>query len=121
MQSPTQQRGHTAEICATTFLEKKGFSLIEKNFYCRLGEIDLIMKDNTFLVFIEVRLRNNPNYGSALATITPRKQKKIIRSAQYYLQTHPQYQKLPCRFDVIGINAQQQLTWIPAAFEASAY
>ena len=109
------KKGHAAEQIAAIFLQQKGLKLLEKNFSCKYGEVDLIMHDGKMLVFIEVRLRSNTQFGGAAESITPTKQKKLSRTAEFYLQTHG---TSPCRFDAIlmqttNINAVE---WIKNAF-----
>ncbi len=110
----TQQLGPLAEEAAWQFLRSKGLTLVARNFSCRLGEIDLIVSDSGTLVFVEVRLRNNPNYGTGAETVTPRKIKRIINTAQFYLQKHPLAVDADCRFDVISMN--NKIDWIKNAF-----
>ncbi|NOT15379.1 MAG: YraN family protein [Methylotenera sp.] len=107
--------GADAEQIAATFLQKKGLKLIEKNFRCTHGEIDLIMQDGKNLVFIEVRLRTQNNFGGAGASITPAKQQKLTRTAQRYLQIHGER---PCRFDAILMHSTEinAVEWIQNAF-----
>ena len=125
--SPTQRKGHAYENLAKHYLKKKGLSLITTNYTCQCGEIDLIMKDGETLVFIEVRYRSNKQYGSALESVNTKKQRKIIQSAQSFLQHSPWATKLNCRFDVLGISpsAHQlanshdtllEVNWIQSAF-----
>ena len=64
--------------------------LVEQNFNCRFGEVDSNMRDASTLVFIEVRLCSNKQFGSTAASITPQKQQKIILTAQHYLQHNPE-------------------------------
>jgi putative endonuclease len=109
------KQGNAAEQLAATFLQQKGLTLLEKNFRCKHGEIDLIMRDGKTLVFVEVRLRSNPNFGSAATSIDQSKQGKLTRTAEYYLQIHGDS---ACRFDAvlmqsIDINAVE---WIKNAF-----
>lgn len=109
------KRGNAAEQIAAVFLQQKGLKLLEKNFRCKYGEIDLIMQDGKTLVFIEVRLRSNNHFGGAAESITPTKQNKLSRTAEFYLQNHDNQ---PCRFDAIlmqtpNINAVE---WIKNAF-----
>ena len=75
------------------------------------------MEDGEDLVFVEVRLRCNADHGSSIETVTPTKQRRIIRTALHYLQATQQYDQVECRFDVIGIDAQQKITWIKDAFQ----
>ncbi len=112
----TQRIGSLAEQKALKFLRKKGMRLFKKNFRCKRGEIDLIMQDKSVLVFVEVRYRRRQDYGGSILSITPLKQQRIIRTAQYYLFQHQHFYHWPCRFDVIGLD-QNKLTWIPQAFD----
>ena len=101
---------------ALAFLKQQGLLLICQNFYCRFGEIDLIMSDQETLVFIEVRYRKNQDYGGAEASITRQKQRKIIKTAKHYLS---QLESEPyCRFDVVAISEnKEQPQWIQDAFQ----
>jgi putative endonuclease len=109
--------GLAAEKLAATFLAERGLKLVMQNYHCRFGEIDLIMTDAKTLVFIEVRLRSNNQFGNAASSITPQKQKKLILTAEHYLQQHGQS---ACRFDVILMNKadMQSIEWIRNAFDA---
>lgn len=111
--------GEAAETLACAHLEKNGLRLITRNYRCRMGEIDLIMQDKTDLVFIEVRFRGRVDYGSSSESITYAKQKKLLRTAQYYLQQHHLTEKQACRFDVVAITKDQHnptIEWIKNAF-----
>lgn len=114
----TKQQGSIAEGHALDYLTKAGLSLIEKNFLSKFGEIDLIMSDNTSLVFIEVRYRKSDTYGSALESVDLRKQQRIIKTAQVYLQKNkPTFMNY--RFDVVAIkqsNKNRDITWVKNAF-----
>ena len=114
-------KGKAAEEIACSYLKKNGLKLIDKNFYSRYGEVDLIMKDQDTLVFIEVRYRKNLDYGGALESVTPTKQKKIQTTALYYMQKKGS--EYNSRFDVVAltgndINNQNKLSieWIQNAF-----
>lgn len=95
--------GQIAENKAAKFLTKQGLTLIQKNFHCRYGEIDLIMRDQETLVFVEVRFRHNSNYGSCIESITFTKQSKLVKTAQNYLMKN-KLDDVACRFDVIGLS-----------------
>lgn len=113
--------GQVTETLACQYLEKQGLIFHERNFHCRAGEIDLLMIDNKTLVFVEVRYRKNTQFGHALETIGTTKQKKLINTAQYYLQNHPKYKNQPARFDVVSISGhppQYDINWIKDAFQA---
>ncbi len=109
-------QGKIAENEACNFLQKQGLKLIEKNYYCRSGEIDLIMQDKQELVFVEVRYRAKNEYGSALDSVDQHKIQKIISAATHYLSNHQT--DLPVRFDVIGFDASFKPNWIKNAFSA---
>ena len=107
--------GSSAEELAAAYLQLQHLKLLEKNFRCPYGEIDLIMQDGKTLVFIEVRLRSSADFGGAAMSINQPKQQKLKRTAALYLQTHGDS---ACRFDAIlmskvDINA---LEWIQDAF-----
>lgn len=111
--------GRQKERFACKYLQKEGLHLIQANYYCRLGEIDLIMEDQDSLVFVEVRYREADDFGTAIESITPAKQKRIIRAAQHYLQSLSEFEEHYCRFDVIGLSgskSEQEVTWIKNAF-----
>ena len=116
--------GLQAEKLAATFLASKGLKLVTQNYHCRFGEIDLIMMDGNYLVFVEVKLRSSSQFGGAAASITPQKQQKMILTAQYYLQQAHFKTEPACRFDAILMNKAdlqvdnlQQIEWIRNAFE----
>ncbi len=121
MKRNSYQRGQAAEQLALHHLEQQGLRLIAQNFHSYQGEIDLIMRQGENLIFVEVRQRSRRDYGSALESITPKKQHRIIQTAHYYLQRHPQQQNAPCRFDVVVIEPQsgeEKIQWIKNAFQA---
>ena len=113
----TKDIGTIGENIAANHLVKQGLVEVMRNFNCRLGEIDLIMTDQQALVFIEVKYRKNSHFGSPSEMVTNQKQKRIIRSAQYYLQRNPKLSNKACRFDVISIQ-QSDIEWIKNAFDA---
>lgn len=113
----TRQRiaGNAAEDQVLDYLIAQGLQLVTRNYSCRAGEIDLIMKDGAQLVFVEVRYRARADFGTALESVTPAKQRKLIITAQYYLQ---QSGKIPaCRFDVVGMGQDGQIHWIENAIQ----
>jgi putative endonuclease len=109
-------QGRQAEQQACGYLQAKGLRLVDKNYRCRHGEIDLIMLDGEVLVFIEVRYRRSGLFGGALASIDMRKQRKLISTASHYLQA--QGQRCAARFDVVAIDGNGQIDWVPNAFDA---
>ena len=115
---PTRQQGDEAEEQACRHLQHQGLQLIERNYRCRQGEIDLIMRDRESTVFVEVRYRSNPNFGGGAESVNQRKQSKVIAAASHYLQQHPALAQRPARFDVIAINPAS-LEWIRDAFQTA--
>jgi putative endonuclease len=115
-----KQTGNQAEALARDFLSAKGLSYCDSNFQCKTGEIDLIMMDQDMLVFVEVRYRADSDHGSPVATVTHAKQRKLIRTASFFLQQQFGDRWPACRFDVVGISGDLQqsptIQWIPAAF-----
>lgn len=117
----TKAIGKVFEDLAAGYLENQGLTLLQKNFQCSLGEIDIIFLHDDTLVFVEVRYRKSHLYGGAAASIDYKKQRKLIRTAQVFLKSHVQMNKLPCRFDVIAVTLHDKMPhidWIQNAFEA---
>ncbi len=115
-----RERGARAEKLARRYLEQQGLKFREANFHCRQGEIDLIMQDDESLVFVEVRYRGNDRYGSAAETVDRTKQRKLVTTALYYLQTRPELAKLATRFDIIAISGDTPtptIDWHPNAIQ----
>lgn len=106
--------GQLAEQKAYDYLLTQGLKPVCRNFSCKIGELDLIMKDEKTWVVIEVRFRKNDQFGGALASITAKKQARIIRTTQYYLMTHTV--NSPVRFDVVAISPKHGLNWVQNAF-----
>ncbi|MCK4950494.1 MAG: YraN family protein [Gammaproteobacteria bacterium] len=114
------KKGQQAEQLACEYLEKEGLHLVQKNYRCPMGEIDLIMKDNGMLVFVEVRYRKNTKYGSGAETVTGRKQQKLLSTAMHYLQRHAKSTQT-CRFDVVSMTNEtntDKIQWLQDAFQA---
>lgn len=97
-----QMRGQRAEDDALAYLERHGLTLVERNFRCKGGEIDLVMREGEALVFVEVRQRTDARHGGAAASVDAGKQRRLILAAQIYLQ---RFAMPPaCRIDVIAID-----------------
>lgn len=117
----TTEQGSYYEELANRYLQKKGLTLLARNFRHRQGEIDLIMYHDKTLVFVEVRYRKITAYGSAEESITYRKQQSIISTANYFLMKNKLWDS-PCRFDVITIKPSKrpfkshEFNWITSAF-----
>ena len=116
------QRGVAAEDRALAFLLQQGLQLITRNYRCRFGEIDLIMRDGESLSFVEVRYRQHRDFGGAAASVALPKQKKLSRTAIHYLARVERNINAICRFDVIAIEAaNRQPEWIKNAFDCESF
>jgi putative endonuclease len=109
-----QIEGEAAENAALEYLQQQGLTLVERNFRCKGGEIDLIMRERQTLVFVEVRKRADTRFGGAAASITARKQARLVIAAQVFLQHGKQVPA--CRFDVIAIDGNN-LSWLKNAID----
>jgi len=106
--------GRQAEKIACHYLKKQGLELIEKNYHCQFGEIDLIMKHKSQLVFVEVRYRENTSHGSSIETVDHRKLSKIKKTSQHYLMTN-NLGYIACQIDVIGLHGnltKPSIEWV---------
>lgn len=118
----TRSKGREIELLAERYLKKKGLKIITKNFQVRGGEIDLIMSDGPVLVFVEVRYRHSTHYGSGADSITSIKKRRLVHTAEHYLQTNYRLKVPPriepsCRFDVISVTDNPiEIQWIKNAF-----
>ena len=113
---PTEQQrlGRLGEDRALSHLERQGLTLVERNFLCKVGEIDLIMQQRGSLVFVEVRRRAAAGFGGAAASVTPAKRRRLVNAAQYYLLRYPT--PPPCRIDLVAID-DETLSWIQNIIE----
>lgn len=112
-------RGHDCEQQAAQWLSQQGLHILEKNYRCRQGEIDIIALDQEQLVFVEVRFRASSHFGSAAESIDQRKQAKIRMTAEHYLSCHREHQQRDARFDVMsadGNGKHYEFHWHRAAF-----
>lgn len=115
--------GRHWERLAAEHVVRAGLEIIERNYTCRFGEIDLIGLDRKVLVIIEVKARSESRFGTAVESVDGRKQQKILNAARHYLMRNPKRATLPLRFDVIGIDAidsaRPRLNWVRNAFDAT--
>jgi len=107
--------GSYYETKVAAFLEKQGMTILEQNFRCRTGEIDLIARDGSYLVFIEVKFRKSAFAGYALEAIDKSKAARIRTPAASYLYSHKLPEETPCRFDAAGVDGET-ITYIKDAF-----
>ena len=110
--------GGRFEKAACIYLQKKGYRLLEANFRIRSGEIDLIMEDGSTIVFVEVKYRKESTFGGGEDHVGRRKQKTIIRVAEYYLLEKGLF-GCSCRFDVVSISGSGEILHFENAYEIS--
>lgn len=110
-----RKTGGRYEAWAAAFLEKKGYRILERNYYTRCGEIDVIARQGNVLVFIEVKFRSSGGYGDPLEAVTLRKRRNIRSAARIYMKNHGIGESVPCRFDVVGILGSE-VTVVENAF-----
>jgi putative endonuclease len=112
--------GDDAENLAFRYLKQHGLTPVQRNFACRLGELDLIMRDDSCLVVVEVRFRSHRSFVPAELTVDARKQSKIVRTAAMFLAWNERFASMPLRFDVVAIDAdahgETTIKWIRDAF-----
>lgn len=112
-----RKTGIEGESRAVDFLKDKGYEILERNYSCKIGEIDIVAKDKDTLVFVEVKTRKNTFFGMPVEAITPAKVRNIIGVARYYLLSH-RLHGVDCRFDVICI-LKERIEHIENAFETT--
>lgn len=103
MEDHKQVLGKEGERIAERYLKKKGFTLLERNYRCPVGELDLIVQDRRVVVFVEVKTRSDHRFGTPLESVQQRKQDKMIKAALYFLSQRRLHQS-EARFDVVGIS-----------------
>jgi putative endonuclease len=94
--------GAAAEARAAQFLQRKGYQIVDRNWCCRGGEIDLVCDDRGTLVFVEVRARADARYGAPVETVRDLKRRRLVHAAQQYLLAR-RHGDVACRFDVVAI------------------
>jgi len=99
--------GSKYEVLAGVRLREEGYEILEENYRCQIGEIDIIAKEKEYLVFIEVKYRKDAARGIAVEAVNKKKQGIIRKVASYYLMEHHLGMDTPCRFDVVGITGEQ--------------
>ena len=103
MPSYNRQLGALGERIAKDYLQRRGYQILETNFRCREGEIDIVARHGDYLVFVEVRTRKSRNTGTPEESITNAKRQKLVEVANAYLQAHDQPPS-PCRIDVVAVE-----------------
>ena len=114
-----QQAGAAGEAAALKHLQDHGLTLVARNYRCKAGEIDLVMLDGVTLALIEVRFRMDRRFGGATASVTWRKQRRLIHAAEHLLLTRRHLRRYPARFDVVALSPGSsglRVEWIKSAF-----
>jgi putative endonuclease len=120
----TREKGNHGERLALDYMIKQGLKLVEQNINSRYGEIDIVMRDDTEWVFVEVRFRRSQEFGGGLESVNSNKQRKLINTAEHYIQTRHITHFEACRFDIIEISGDMsnpKINWIKDAFQADQY
>jgi putative endonuclease len=119
----TIECGAAAEAAAALFLQTQGLLVLAQNLRCRAGELDLVCQDGGVIVIVEVRHRATADFGGALASVTWRKQRKLIRATEFLRQRRPEWRARALRFDVIAVQGRPDGThamdWIRDAFRVT--
>jgi putative endonuclease len=108
--SEKQEQGDLYESIAQIHLEKAGLRLVERNYRIQGGEIDLIMRDGDYLVFVEVRQREDGRHGGPIASVTQHKVRRLVHAASVYLKFHRKAD-VPCRFDLVAFEGRD-VVWL---------
>ena len=111
-----RKQGNNFEKLAADFLTRQDMTILEMNFYCKMGEVDIIALDKEYLVFVEVKYRKSASKGSAIEAVTFNKMRKISRVADYYMYSHHFSSDKNVRFDVVAIE-EGHLRHLKNAFE----
>lgn len=118
MENNKRKLGAEYESIAAEFLKKQGYEIICTNYYCPMGEVDIIAQDENYLVFLEVKYRKSTKYGYPAEAVSKNKQRRIVKSAQFYCMKEKTMPTQPIRFDVVSILGDT-ITLIKNAFDAS--
>lgn len=113
----TRKTGQKYEEMAVDYLQDRGYRILERNYFCPYGEIDVIARYGEYLVFVEVKYRGSSAYGSPWDAVDGRKQRRISRAALSYYGRNGYEQEIPCRFDVIGVDGKGKISHIENAFD----
>jgi putative endonuclease len=117
------ERGRLFESRAADYLERQGLTILARGYRCRLGELDLVCRDERHLVIVEVRARGGNARCSAIESIGPTKRRRIVQATRYWLMRHAEWHAAPIRFDVVAFEdvdtKDARFHWIKNAFDAS--
>lgn len=122
MTAPRSSIGRYWEAFAAEHLVAHGLRILERGYRCRLGELDIVCRDASTLVVVEVRARAGNAYVKAVESVNHPKRRRILCATRHFLMRHPEWHEKPVRFDVIAIDAADTdspvLSWVRNAFEA---
>jgi putative endonuclease len=122
MTEPRHAVGKAGEEAAVQYLRQHGYRILERNYRCRFGEIDLIARDGSMLAFVEVKTRRSQTYGPAAAAVTFQKQRHLIKASLTYLMQKKKTDEI-CRFDVVTVDMDAQqphIELIKDAFQSTS-
>jgi putative endonuclease len=120
--------GNDAEKAVEKMLQDAGLKILERNYRCKMGEIDIVAKESVAkevsgkaetIVFVEVRQRSHRGFGSGFDSVDYRKQKKLVRTASLFLQERKFFDQYPCRFDIVSVRSLTDMQWIKDAFQST--
>jgi len=111
-----KEAGDSGESVALDYLRRQGLKLIERNYRCKAGEIDLVMLDGATLAIVEVRYRSSNAFGGAAGSVTRRKQRRIAIATGHLLVSRRELRRYPARFDIVAIAPGDRIEWLKAAF-----
>ena len=114
-------RGAWAEEAACRYLEARGLRRVVRNYRCPHGEIDLVLRDGEELVFTEVRYRGRGAWVGGVESVDAAKRRRLLASAEHFLQRHHEHTQRACRFDVLGVSGARAapcFDWVQDAFGA---
>ena len=118
MEHDRRQLGIAAEDRAAQFLVGAGLEVLQRNYRCKMGELDLIASHGNTLVIAEVRMRSSARFGGAAASITWNKRRRIVRTTRHLLARYPSLQKCAVRFDAVLVAGDGEVEWIKGSFDA---
>lgn len=104
-----RRKGTQYEAKAAEYLKAQGFKILRKNFSSRFGEIDLVAREGRYLVFVEVKYRATARGGHPLEAVDARKQRRILKTAEFFCLRYGYGEDTPCRFDVVGITGDEMI------------
>ncbi|ROO29408.1 YraN family protein [Salinisphaera japonica] len=113
-----QRLGDAAEARVDAAAKKRGWRLITANYQVRGGELDRVYQGPDSVIVVEVRYRSRADYGTAAASVTHHKQRRVVLATRHLLAERPRLARQPIRFDVVGVDANDEIDWIENAFYA---